>query len=126
MSVVYATALKTARLEQVVDFIDAGSGPGKLQIGTAAMALVLAEITLDHNPAGTVVTDLLTLASFPKSDSSANASGAAAAARIRDSDDNDVVTGLTVGLVGTDVILDSLSITAGQQITITAATIQHG
>ena len=69
--------------------------------------------------------DTLTLAGFPRSDSSADATGTAAVARIRTSANVDVVTGLTVGLSASDINLDSLSITAGQTVTINSATIQH-
>jgi len=60
------------------------------------------------------------------SDTSADATGTAAAARIRDSDNNDVVTGLTVGTSGADIILDSVSITAGQTVTLLTGAITHG
>ena len=86
---------------------------------------ILAVITLETT-AGTTSGGVLTFSSFPKSDSSANATGTAAAARIRTSADADVVTGLTVGTSGTDVILDSTSITSGQVVTINSATITHG
>lgn len=123
MAVTYPTALKTTRMTDVLTAIDAGVGAGKLEIGTAAMALVLATIAL-ADPAGTVTGAVLTL-TMPRSDTSADATGTAAAARIRTSADADVVTGLTVGLSGADVILDSLSITAGQNVTINSATITH-
>ena len=98
---------------------------GKLEIGTTGMGTVLATITLDAT-AGTTSGGVLTFSSFPKSDSSADATGTAAAARIRTSVNADVVTGLTVGTSGTDVILDSTSITSGQVVTINSATITHG
>jgi hypothetical protein len=124
MPVIYAPAVKTARMAAVRDQIDAGSGPGVLQIGSAGMASVLVEITLD-DPCGTVTAGVLTLSNFPRSDTSANATGTAAAARIRDSSGNDMITGLTVGLSAADVILDSLSITAGQTVTINTAAFTH-
>lgn len=124
MSVVYSTATKTARMTAVRDQIDAGSGAGVLQIGTTGMATVLAEITL-NDPSGTISGAVLTLSGFPKSDTSANATGTAAAARIRDSAGNDVITGLTVGLSAADIILDSVNFTAGQTVTINSATITH-
>lgn len=124
MAVVYTTAVKSARMTAVRDAIDGGTGAGKLEIGTAAMASVLAVITLG-DPCGTVTNGVLTFSGFPRSDTSADASGTAAAARIRTSEDTDVVTGLTVGTSGTDVILDSVSITAGQTITINSASITH-
>jgi len=124
MAITYATDVKTARMNAVVTEIDAGSGAGVLQIGTTSMGTVLAEITLS-DPCGTVSGAVLTFSSFPKSDTSANATGTAAAARIRDSDGNDVITGLTVGTSGTDIILDSVSVTSGQTVTLSSASITH-
>lgn len=124
MAVVYSATAKTNRMTAVRDTIDAGTGPGVLQIGTAGMATVLAEITLG-NPCGTVSGSTLTLSGFPRSDTSANATGTAAAARIRDGSGNDVITGLTVGTSGSDINLDSTSITTGQTVTITSAAITH-
>jgi hypothetical protein len=126
MAVTYATDVKTDRMQAVVDQIDAGAGAGKLEIGTAGMASVLATLTL-ADPSGTVSGAVLTLDFDPDiSDTSADNSGIAAAARVRDSNNNDVITGLTVGTSGTDIILDSTNITAGQTVTITAGTITHG
>jgi hypothetical protein len=124
MAVTYTTAVKNARMTAVRDQIDAGSGPGVLQIGTTGMGTVLIEVTLD-DPSGTVTGGVLSLSNFPRSDTSANATGTAAAARIRDSSGTDVITGLTVGLSAADVILDSLSITAGQTVTINTAAFTH-
>lgn len=124
MAVVYSATAKTNRMTAVRNTIDAGTGPGVLQIGTAGMATVLAEIILDK-PCGTVSGSTLTLSGFPRSDTSANATGTAAAARILNGSGNDVITGLTVGTSGSDINLDSTSITAGQTVTITSAQITH-
>lgn len=125
MGVIYAAALRTARMNEVVDAIDAGAGAGKLKIGTTAMGTVLATIPL-ADPCGSVSGDVLTFDCTPAiSDTSADASGTAAAATITDSDDNVIVSGLSVGTSGTNIVLDSVSITAGQTVTITAATITH-
>lgn len=121
MAVVYSAAVKTARMQAVADAIGAA---GKLEIGTAGMATVLATITLGPTP-GTVSGSTLTLSGFPRSDTSADAAGTAAAARIRTSADADVITGLTVGTSGTDVVLDNLSIASGQTVTINSATFTH-
>ena len=122
MAVNYTTAVKNARLDAVVTAI--GSA-GVLEIGTAGMASVLATIALG-NPAGTSAGGVLTFSGFPRTDSSADASGTAAAARIRTaSGGTDVITGLTVGTSGADIVLDSVSITAGQSVTINSATITH-
>ncbi len=46
-------------------------------------------------------------------------------AEINDGDGLTVISGLTVGLAAEDIVLDSVSITAGQTVTITSATITH-
>jgi hypothetical protein len=124
MAVIYSTAVKTARMTAVRDQIDGGAGAGRLEIGTTGMATILATITL-RDPSGTISGAVLTLSGFHRSDTSAGNTGTAAAARIRDSNNNDIVTGLTVGLSGTDIVLDSVSITTGQTVTINSATLTH-
>lgn len=121
MAIVYTTPVKNARLDAVVAQIGAS---GKLEIGTAGMATVLATITLDAT-AGTSSGGVLTFSGFPKSDTAADATGTAAEARIRTSVNTDIITGLTVGLSASDIVLDSLSITTGQTVTINSATITH-
>jgi hypothetical protein len=118
MAVIYAAGLRTTQMQDVVDAIGT---TGKLEIGTTAMGTVLATLSL-ANPAGSVSGDILTL-TMPQSDTSADATGTAAAARIRTGADADVVTGLTVGTGSENVVLDSVSITAGQTVTINSATI---
>lgn len=120
----YDLDTKNDRMTAVRDRIDSGTAAGVLQIGTTGMASILAEITLD-DPSGTISGGVLSLSGFPKSDTSANATGTAAAARIRDSNGNTRVSGLTVGLSAADIILDSVSITAGQTVTINSAAITH-
>lgn len=124
MAVVYDLDTKNDRMTAVRDRIDSGSGPGVLQIGTAGMATVLAEFTL-NDPCGTVSGGVLGFSGFPKTDSSANNTGTAAAARIRDSNSNTRVSGLTVGTSSADIILDSVSVAAGQQVTVNSASITH-
>jgi hypothetical protein len=122
MAVTYTTAVKNARLTAVSTAI---GSTGVLEIGTTSMGTVLATIALDST-AGTAASAVLTFSGFPKSDVSADATGTAAAARIRTaSGGTDIVTGLTVGTSASDINLDSLSITAGQTVTISSATITH-
>lgn len=112
-------------MNAVVSAIDAGAGAGKLKIGTAGMASVLATLTLT-DPCGSVSGDVLTFDFDPDiSDTSADDTGIAAEATITDSDDNVIISGLTVGTSGTNIVLDSVSITAGQTVTITAGTLTH-
>lgn len=122
MSVVYTTAVKNARLDAVVSQI---GSTGVLEIGTTGMATVLATIAL-NSTAGTSSGGVLTFSGFPKSDTAADAAGTAAAARIRTaSGGTDIVTGLSVGTSGTDIVLDNTSINVGQTVTINSATITH-
>jgi hypothetical protein len=122
MAVTYTTAVKNARLDAVITQI--GSA-GVLEIGTTGMGTVLATIALG-NPAGTTSGGILTFSGFPRSDTSADATGTAAAARIRTaSGGTDIITGLTVGTSASDINLDSVSITTGQTVTINSATITH-
>lgn len=124
MAVTYTTAAKNARLQAVADLIDAGVSPGKLKIRDSGN-VVLATLTL-ADPCGTVSGAVLTFDFDPDiSDTSADASGTAANAIITDSADTTVISGLTVGTSGTDIVLDSTSITLGQTVTITAGTITH-
>ena len=122
MSVTYPAAVKNARLNAVTTAIGA---TGVLEIGTTGMATILATIPL-ANPAAPAASGGVLSFTMPQSDASADNTGTAAAARIRTaSGGTDIVTGLTVGLSAADVILDSLSITAGQTVTINIASITH-
>ena len=123
MAVTYPNAVKNARMSAVVS--QAGT-TAVLEIGTTGMATVLATIPL-ANPIGTVAgAGVLTLSGVPVTDTSADATGTAAAARIRTATGGtDIVTGLTVGTTGSDINLDSVSITAGQQVQISSGTITH-
>jgi hypothetical protein len=122
MAVTYTTAVKNARLNAVTTAIGT---TGVLEIGTSAMGTVLATINLANPAAPAAESGVLTF-TMPQSDTAADATGTAAAARIRTSSGGtDIVTGLTVGTSGTDIVLDNISINTGQTITITSATITH-
>ncbi|MGL6289218.1 MAG: hypothetical protein ACRC2H_00860 [Silanimonas sp.] len=124
MAVTYPNAVKIARMNAVTT---AAGTTAVLEIGTAGMATVLATIALGNPIAGAATgAGVLTLSGFPRSDTSADATGTAAAARIRTATGGtDIITGLTVGLSGSDINLDSLSITAGQTVTINSAVFTH-
>lgn len=120
MAVTYATDVKNDRMDAVTTQIGAS---GVLEIGTTAMGTVLASISL-ANPAAPGASGGVLTFTMPQSDTSADAGGTAAAARITDGT-NDVITGLTVGTGSEDIVLDSVSISAGQTVTISSATITH-
>lgn len=122
MAVIYAAAVRTARLQAVVDAIDAGTA-GKLKFYTAADAL-LATLTL-ADPCGTVSGDVLTFDADPDITAAASGTGTVAKATITTSADAVIVSGLTVGTSGTDIIVDSTSITSGQTVSFNTGTITH-
>jgi len=135
MAVTYATAVKTNRLQNIIDaassklyVVGSGAGAtGKLVIGTSALSGatgILATIAL-QNPVATVAGAVLTLAGVPLSVAAA-AAGTAALAEIRNNTDVVIVSGLTVGTTGTDIIISSTTISAGQTVQVTAGTITHG
>lgn len=118
---IFSNAVKNARLQAVIDAIGT---TGKLEIGTAGMALVLATIPLANPAGGAPAAGVLTF-TMPQSDVAADASGTPVAARIRTGANVDVVTGLTVGTGGTDVVLNAATITIGQTVSINSFLITH-
>ncbi len=123
MPAIYSTAVKNARLDAVTAAIGT---TGVLEIGTTRMQTVLATIALGNPAAAPAENGVLTFSGFPRSDASPNASGTPAAARIRTSSGGaDVVTGLTAGTSGADVILDSPIITAGLRVDVISFAIMH-
>lgn len=126
MAVNYNTATKIARMTATRDEIDGVSGePGYIEIGTAGMAAVLATITLS-NPCGTVNAFGNLIFTAPKSDPSADATGTAAAARLKNANGDTIIDGLTVGISATDIILSSTSLIAGSPVTLNTITLNHG
>lgn len=124
MAVNYRTTLKTSRMQAVADDIDSGAGAGTLEVGDAGFATVLATFTCD-DPCGTVATDTLSFSGLTKSVLASN-TGTAALGRFKNSTGTVIVSGLTVGTVGTDIIISpSTSVTIGQTVNWTAGTIQH-
>lgn len=121
MAVTYRTSLKTTRMQAVVTDVGA---TGKLIIGTAAMALTLATLSL-KNPIGTVSGDHITIDVSGGVSVAASGTGTAAAAKITDGT-NDIITGLTVNTSGADINLSNTSINSGQTVSLTSGTITHG
>jgi hypothetical protein len=125
MSVIYNPTLKSTRMASVITALDAHASPAYIEIGTASMAATLVTITLG-DPSFSESAGVITIVGAPKS-ATATGTGTAAAARIRTGGAVDVVTGLTVAAPsGADINLNSTSITTGQTVTLTAATITHG
>lgn len=127
MSVTYAAATKTARMNAVVTAIGAS---GKLKLFAADGVTLLATFTLAAT-AGTVSGAVLTLSDANGAtagilNTTASAAGTAAKASITTSADVDVLTNtLTVGTSASDIILDNVVFALGQAITINSATLTH-
>lgn len=132
MAVNYSTALKTARMQAMADLVAGktiAAATGSATAGSIviqdASSVVLATIALPTTPF-TVSGAVATLQGVPLSDASADATGTASKAEIRNNSGTPIVTGLTVGTSASDIILTSTSITSGQTVTITSGTITHG
>jgi hypothetical protein len=118
MAVTYSAGTKTARITATRDDV----ANGTLEILTAADA-VLATFGLSAD-GGSIAGSVWTLA-FDASPVSASGTGTAAKAQIKNSGGTARITGLTVGTSGSDINLDSTSITTGQNVGLTSATITH-
>jgi hypothetical protein len=128
MAVNLNNPLKTIRMQDIADAIDAGAGPGTLEIGTAGMAEVLLIFTFS-DPCGSVAGDpaALTFSGMPKSAVS-GAAGVAAEARIKDSAATVVVAGLSVGGAGSgaNIEISSVNIVNGQTVNLISGQLVHG
>jgi len=121
MAVIYSTTAKQNRMTSVVTTIGTS---GKLKLFTAADAL-LATFTLAAT-AGVASGATLTLSDANGATAgTATGAGTATKASITTSADVDVITGLTVGTSGTDLVLDNNVLAVSQAITINSATITH-
>lgn len=118
-----STARRNVMCDGLVDGIDVGTtdATGDFGIYTTAFGTLLA-LLLFSNPAfGGAVVGVAT-ANAITDDSSADATGTAAVLRLRDRDNATVVDG-SVGTSGQDLNLNTVSITAGDRVSCTAATI---
>lgn len=124
MSVDYNITVRTNRLQQVVNAIDAGTTNGVMRLlnigGTTLSSLSLAR------PCGVAASGVLTFSGMSLIDPAAVATDSAKFARVEDGDGNTIISGLTVGTVGStnNIVMSPTNfITAGQTVAITAATI---
>lgn len=132
MALGYATALRNAQLDQITTRMDGGTGAALLRIydgsrpatgGTATT--LLAELTLTDPSAAAASGGVLTLSSIAQ-DASANATGTATWFRIVQSDGTTHVMDGSVGTSGSDLNLNSTSITSGGTVSVTSFTITAG
>lgn len=131
MALAYSTTVRNNRLVQVRDAIDGGAGAGLFRIydgsrpatcGTATTKL--AELTFTDPCAGSPSGGVLTFSSIT-ADASADATGTATWFRAVDSTGTCCVDG-NVGTSGSDLNLNSTSISSGQQVSVTSCVITEG
>ena len=120
MPVSYTTAIKTARMTATRDY----HANGTVEILTAADA-VLATFGLDAaggTVAGAVWTLVLDAATVT---ATATGTGTAAKAHVKTAGGTIGLSGLTVGTIGTDIILDNTNTATGQTVGLSSAAITH-
>jgi hypothetical protein len=124
VSVIYSLGVRNNRLQQVINAIDGGAGNGTIKLGTSGMAVILSSIVL-AKPSATILSSaaILVFSGLPLVDPSAAANGTAANGEITDSVGNIVVSGLTVGTAGTDIIINNTAVVLGEIVAFTSGTI---
>lgn len=131
MALGYNTTLRNTRLNAITTDIDKGAGAGKLRIydgtrpatgGTATT--LLAELTFS-DPSFPAASGGSITASSITGDTSADATGTATWFRIVDSNNVFVMDG-NVGTSGSDLNLNSTSISTGIAVDVTSFVITHG
>lgn len=131
MTVGLVTAGRNSRLNVIRDLIDAGAGAGLFRVYDAprpatggAATTLLAELTLTDPSAPNAASGVLTFSAIT-ADASANASGTATWGRLVDST-GAFVGDFSVGTSGADFNLNTVTITAGVQVSCTSATLTEG
>lgn len=125
------STLRNNRLDEITAVADAGAGAALLRIydgtrpatgGTATT--LLAELTMS-DPSFTAASGGTLTASSITADSSANATGTATWGRLVDSDANFVLD-FDVGTSGSDLNLNTTSITSGVQVSVSSMVFTEG
>jgi hypothetical protein len=133
MALAYSTTLRNAQLDAIDDAMNAGSAGATLKIysGTrpatgAALSgnTLLATLTFSTTAFGAASGGSITAASIT-SDSTADATGTASFFRIEDSDSTFIMDG-DCGTSGSDLNLDTTSISAGATVSISSFVITAG
>lgn len=124
MSVNYNLTVRTQRLQQAINAIDAGPGNGFIRLldggGNVLSSLQLAR------PSATVLNGIATFNGMSLIDPAAAGSGTIQGARVEDSTGSVVISGLTatgVGSLANIIFSPTNLIAAGQTVAITSATI---
>lgn len=114
----YSTTLRNNLVDTIDSTIGAG---GKLEILDVDGVTILATFVWTGTPFGAGVGGVITLTAPDVNPVTAGNTGVATTARFRTAANVDVITGFTVGTVGTIVIIDNTSINTGQAVTLVFA-----
>jgi len=123
--------LRDALLDLLVDAVDAGSGPGTIEIrsgvqpanaDTAETGSLLVEFTCEDPAFAAASGGSVAIDADPDLSGVAGNTGTATWARVKDSNGDTVFDG-TVGTSGADFIITSTTITSGQTVTLISGTI---
>jgi hypothetical protein len=130
MGVTWTATLQTTRMNNSVAAVDAHASPATIEICTAGYAAVIVVITLSDpsfTVSGSPPNVQMAMNGAPKSGVSGLAgTNTAAVARIKEGGGGTICNNLTVASpTGGDINLNSLQITNGQTVTLTAGTITH-
>ncbi len=120
MAWIFSTATKTARADAITAQIGIG---GKVEIYTAAYAVLLASWTWTGNVFSPSVAGVLTMAAADVNPVTPAANGVAAIAKIVTSANVSVVSDLTVGTVGTDVIVTNTTFATTEPVLLNSITV---
>jgi hypothetical protein len=121
MAITLETIARNAGCNAIVDLLDAGAGAGTLKFYVSGGGTLLATLTFSDPAFGNASVGVAT-ASAITADSSADATGTAALFRFYDSDNNLILSG-TVGTSGADINFNTVSWTAGDNISVTSLTV---
>lgn len=131
MALSYSTTLRNAQLDAVTTAVGASgklriySGTRPANVAASITGTLLAELTLNATFAPAASSGVLTLNAIT-SDSSADATGTATHFRIWKSDGTTAVADGDVGTSGSDLNLNSVSLTSGGSVAVTSFTITAG
>lgn len=135
MTIKISTTARNAACDAIVDLLDAGASFGKIRIydgtqpagpGTAVSTQVLlAEFTLEDPAFGSAATGVATLDASPVLSTTGLAASTATWFRALDSNSVAYIDG-SAGTSGTDIILNTATISVGVTVEISAGTITMG
>jgi len=131
MALGYLAALRNNQLDEITALLDAGTGAAKLRIyngtrpATGGTATTLGAELVMTDPSAAAASGGVWTASAISDDTSADATITATWFRIVDSDNTFVLDG-DVGTSGSDLNLNTVSLTAGVNVAVTSMTITAG